>query len=196
MVLGVASVIVVVVVATGLGALGNGPGAGSSQTTYSTTSASYDVGAASVLVSAASLVPAGYVQGSVKTLSPKEFGLTTAAYSVFTEQGGPLANVTVIVFNSSSTAEAYSSSVIANAKALPGYVDVTSTLAAYQHYGACYGYAESDPEGGQYVANGICQRGNVYIQVHVASGSSLSSAETDAATFVGAAYDAVGSAVL
>ncbi len=43
-----------------------------------------------------------------------------------------------------------------------------------------------------YVANGVCTKGNVYIQVHLAATSSLQSAEGDMAGFVGAAYAGLG----
>jgi hypothetical protein len=157
----------------------------------STTSTSFAVDATAVIASAASHAPAGYAQGSSRQLYPNETGLKSGGYLVFSTQAGLLANMTVLVFDTPETAQTYISSVVSNAKGLSGYSDVSSSLASYQHYGFCYGFGETDPYGNGAVTTGVCTKGNVYIQVHVVSPSSLSSAEVDLSTLVGAAYQAV-----
>ena len=187
--LAVASVVFLALLLYGLGTFNAPPASSTAETAAST---SYDTLASSVISSAANYLPAGYVQGSSRELSANESGLVSAGYVVYTNQGGALANMTILVFGSPASAETYITSVISNAKALTGYSDATSTLTGYQRYGVCYGYAESDPEGGLYVANWVCTKGNVYIQVHRAASSSLSSAEGDMAGFVGAAFTGLG----
>jgi hypothetical protein len=187
--LGIASVVFLALLLYGLGTF-NAPPA--STTTETTASTSYDTLAASVISSASNYTPAGYSQGSSKQLNANESGLVSGGYALYSNQGGALVNMTILVFSSPASAQVYITSVISNAKGLSGYSDATSTLTGYQHYGVCYGYAESDPEGGEYVANGVCTKGNVYIQVHLAATSSLPSAESDMAGFVGAAYQGLG----
>jgi hypothetical protein len=187
--LGVASIVALALLLTGLGVFNQSASTGASTTTSTT----YNVVASSVIASAATYTPAdGYTQGSSKQLSPHESGLETAGYALFTNQGGALANMTILVFNSTTSAQRYVDSVISNAKALSGYTDVTSVLTSYQHYGACYGYAESDPEGPGAIATGVCTKGNIYVQIHLATTSSLPSAEGDMSSLVGAAYQGVG----
>jgi hypothetical protein len=157
----------------------------------STTSASYVVDASAVIASAATHAPAGYTQGSSHQLNPNETGLKSGAYAVFSAQAGSLANMTIIVFDTPKSAQTYFMSVVSNAKGLAGYSDVSSSLASYQHYGLCYGFGEADPYGNGAVATGVCTKGNVYIQVHAVSPSSLSSAEGDMSSLVGAAYSSV-----
>jgi hypothetical protein len=188
-VLGVVCIAFLALLLYGLGTF-NAPPASSTVQTATTTS--YDALASSVIASAANYAPAGYLQGSSKQLSANESGLVSSGYALFTNQGGALVNMTILVFSSPAAAQTYITSVISNAKDLGGYSDVTSTLTGYQHYGVCYGYAESDPEGDLFVANGVCTKGNVYIQVHLAASSSLPSAESDMAGFVGAAYQGLG----
>lgn len=180
--LGIASVVFLALVLYGLGTFNSPPSSSTAETT------SYDTLASSVISSAANHLPSGYSQGSSRLLSANEPGLVSSVSALYSNQGGTLANMTILVFSSPASAETYIASVISNAKGLSGYSDATSTLTGYEHFGVCYGYAESDPEGGQYVANGVCTKGNVYIQVHLAATSSLPSAEGDMAGFVGAAY--------
>lgn len=187
--LGIASIVLLALLLYGLGTFGAPPSAG---TTTTTTTTSYSTLASAVISSAANYVPAGYVQGSSRQLNPNESGLASGGYALYSNQGGALVNMTILVFSSPDSAQRYITSVISNAKELSGYSDATSTLAGYQHYGVCYAYAESDPEGGEYVANGVCTKGNVYVQVHLAATSSLPSAEGDMAGFVGAAYEGLG----
>ena len=78
-------------------------------------------------------------------------------------------------------------SIISNVKGLEGYTDITSALGSYQHYGVCYGYGEDDPDGGGSVANGVWNKGNVFVQVHLVSSSDLSSEEGDMSAIMGAA---------
>jgi hypothetical protein len=181
-------VVLLLALVYGMGALGAHSSGESSTTTSST---SYDAKALSIIASAGNLAPSGYVEGSPKPLTPSEPGLSSAAYSLYSGKGGALVNMTVIVFNSTEGAQRYGSSVIANAKSVAGYSDVSSALSAFERYGECYGYAEADPEGGEYVANGVCLDGNVYISVHLAATSSLVSAESDMSAFVGAAYGSI-----
>lgn len=186
--LGIASIVFLALLLYGLGTFSSPP----ASSTAETATASYDTLASSVISSAAGFLPSGYSQGSSKPLNANESGLVSAGSALYSNQGGALANMTILVFSSPASAAIYITSVISNAKGLSGYSDATSTLTGYQHYGVCYGYAESDPEGGQYVANGVCTKGNVYIQVHLAATSSLQSAEGDMAGFVGAAYAGLG----
>jgi hypothetical protein len=183
---GVVFVVLVALLVYGLGTFGSTATSTSSQTT-----ASYDVLASSVISSAAAHVPSGYLQGSSKQLNPNETGLVSGGYALYSNQGGALANMTILVFGTPSTAQRYITSVISNAAA-SGFTNATSTLTGYEQYGICYGYAQADPAGGEYVANGVCTKGNVYIQVHIAATSSLPSAEGDMAGFVGAAYEGLG----
>jgi hypothetical protein len=185
---GVASVVLLAVLLYGFGSLNAPPASSTVQTTETT---SYDTLASSVISSAANYVPAGYLQGSSRQLNANESGLVSGGYVLYSNPGA-LTNMTILVFSSPTSAQTYITSVISNAKGLSGYSDATSALAGYQHFGVCYGYAESDPEGGEYVANGVCTKGNVYIQVHLAASSSLPSAEGDMAGFVGAAYQGLG----
>ena len=187
--LAVASIVLLAVLLYGLGTFNSPPASSTVETTATT---SYDALASSVISSAANHLPSGYLQGSSRQLTANETGLVSAGYVLYSNQGGALANMTILVFSSPASAQTYITSVISNAKDLSGYSDATSTLTGYQRYGVCYGYAESDPEGGLYVANGVCTKGNVYIQVHLASSSSLPSAEGDMAGFVGAAYSGLG----
>jgi hypothetical protein len=184
--LGVASIVLLVLVLYAFGSFNAPPASSTTQTTQAT---SYNTVASSVISSAANYLPAGYLQESSKELNANESGLVSGGYVLYSNPAGSLTNMTILVFSSQASAQTYLTSVISNAKGLSGYSDATSTLSGYQHYGFCYGYAESDPEGGEYVANGVCTKGNVYIQVHLAARFSLSSAEGDMAGFVGAAYE-------
>lgn len=185
--LAVASIVLLAFFLYNLGGFNNPPNTvGSSASTKS-----YPAAASSVVSSLAGNAPPGYAQGASKELSPDEPGIVSGAFSLFSNQAGALANVTILVFDGQGSAQRYVDSVISNAKALSGYSNSNSTLTAYQAYGTCYGYAESDPGGGGAVANGVCTKGNVYIQVHLASVASLPSAEGDVSSFVGAAYGAL-----
>jgi hypothetical protein len=188
--LGVASIVALGLLLSGLGVFNQSTVTSTSRTTTNT---SYNVDASSVIASAATYAPAsGYTQGSSKQLNPKEAGLETAAYALFSNQGGALANMTILVFDTPASAQTYIDSVISNTKDLIGYSDLTSVLTNYQHYGTCYGYGESDPEGAGAIATGICTKGNVYIQVHLATTASLPSVEGDMSGLVGAAYQSIG----
>ncbi|HUI00054.1 MAG TPA: hypothetical protein VLU99_08225 [Nitrososphaerales archaeon] len=186
--LGVALVALLGIFLYAFGALGSS----STPTATTTTSTSYAVGASSVIAAVADSPPDGYTQGSSNQLSPRESGLLSAAYETFFTQAGSVANMTVLVFNSTQAAQTYTGSVINNTKDLSGYSDLTSSLVGYQHYGVCYGYGEADPDGNGAVATALCDKGNVYIQVHVISPVSLTSAEGDMSDLVGAAYQGTG----
>jgi hypothetical protein len=187
--LAAASAVILVLLLYSLGEF-SPPAATSSSST--TTATSYAVDAASVISSAASRAPAGYAEGSSQQLSPREPGLESAGYAVLSSQAGSLANLTVLVFDGPDSAQTYGDSVVANAKGLVGYTEVTPVLSSYPHYGLCYGYGEDDPDGNGSVATGVCTRGNVYIQVHLVSHSPLATASREMAGLVGAAYGGVG----
>ncbi len=187
--LGVASIVILSLLLYSLGTF-NAPAQTGSITT--TTSTSYSVTAPSVIASAAAHAPDGYVQGSSRQLSPNESGLESAGYGTFSTQGGSVANMTILVFDGPQSAQRYVDSVIANSKSLLGYTDLTQALASYPHYGVCYAFGQTDPEGNGAVATGVCTKGNVYIQVHVVSPSSLPSVEGDMSHLVGAAYQGTG----
>jgi hypothetical protein len=187
--MGVASIVLLGLLLYSLGTF-NAPAPTSSVT--STTATSYSVTAASVIASAAARAPDGFAQGSSRLLSPSEPGLESGGYGTFSTQGGSVANMTVLVFDGPQSAQTYIDSVIANSRGLSGYADMTQALASYQHYGVCYGFGQTDPEGNGAVATGVCTKGNVYIQVHVVSHSSLSSAEGDMSDLLGAAYQGTG----
>jgi hypothetical protein len=188
--LGIASIVALGLLLSGLGVFDQ---SATSDVSTTTTSTSYSVIAYSVIASAASNAPSvGYSQGSSKQLNPKESGLASGQYALFSDPGGDLANMTILVFNSTASAQRYIDSVIRNAKDLSGYSNANSTLTSYQQYGTCYGYAETDPGGGGSIATGVCTKGNVYIQVHIATSSSLPSAEGDMSSLVGIAYQDIG----
>jgi hypothetical protein len=180
-----------VLVALLLFSLGTFNSPSSTSGTASTTPTSYAVDALAVIASAVAHAPAGYTQGSSHQLNPNETGLESGAYAVFSARAGSLANMTIIVFDTPKSAQTYLMSVVSNAKALSGYSDASPSLASYGHYGLCYGFGEADPYGNGAVATGVCAKGNVYIQVHVVSPSSLSSAEGDMSSLVGAAYQGI-----
>ena len=187
--LGAASIALVLLLIYSLGSL-SAPQATDSATT--TTATSYAVAASSVLASAGAHAPDGYTQGPPHQLTPRESGLDSGGYAMFSTQGGATANMTILVFDSSQSAQTYIGSVIANAKGLSGYTDVTAVLSSFQRYGVCYGFGQVDPYGSGAVATGICTKGNVYIQVHGVSPSSLSSAKAEMSDLVGAAYQGAG----
>ncbi|MDA4116928.1 MAG: hypothetical protein OK455_01105 [Thaumarchaeota archaeon] len=160
--------------------------------TATTTSTAYDIAASSILASAVQRAPAGYAETTSKPLNITEPGFENGGDAVFATQEGTLANMTILVFGTPSSAQAYMSSVAANAKSLTGYSDISSVLASYQRYGACYGFGQDNPFGAGAVATGICTKGNVYIQVHLSAASTLSSVEGDVSSLVGAAYQGLG----
>jgi hypothetical protein len=187
--LGLVSVLLLGLLLYGLGTF-TGP---STTASSSRTSTFYDISASSILSSATGPASSdGFNQGSTKPLTPRETGLETAGFALFSDQGGDSANMTILVFNSTASAQTYTDSVIHNAKGLPGYSNANSTLADYVQYGTCYGYAQTDPEGNGAIATGVCSDGNVYIQVHFISAASIQAAEGDMGALVGAAFRTVG----
>jgi hypothetical protein len=100
--------------------------------------------------------------------------------------------MTILVFDGPLSAQTYIDSVITNSKGLSGYTDISAALSSYRQYGVCYGFGQADPDGNGAVATGVCTKGNIYIQVHNVSPSSLSSAEGDMSDLVGAAYQGAG----
>ena len=186
----VASVIVVVLLVVRLVPFGPAS-SGTGVETIATISTSYGVIASSVVALAASHAPSDYSLGSSKQLNPKETGLVSGAYGIFSTPDGYSANMTILVFNGTGSAQTYIESVISNYKNLGGYSDATGALAGFEQYGVCYGFGETDPDGNGAVANGVCEKGNVYIQVHVVAPSTLSAAENDLSGLVGAAYQVI-----
>ena len=69
----------------------------------------------------------------------------------------------------------------------PECVDALNTLA----FGTARSEGELIDRLEEAVATGVCTKGNVYIQVHVVSPSSLTSAKADLSSLVGAAYQGV-----
>ena len=188
--LGAASVLLLVLLLYSQGIFGARQATDSVSTTTITTS--YAVSAVSVIASAGAHAPDGYAQGPPQPLSPRESGLDSGGFAVFSTKGGAIANMTVLVFDSPQSAQAYILSVIGNAKGLSGYTDITAVLSGYRHYGVCFGFGQSDPYGYGAVATGVCTKGNVYIQVHDVSPSSLSSAKAEMSDLVGEAYQGAG----
>jgi hypothetical protein len=186
---GAASIFLLAFLLFSLGAFA--PGAATSSAATTATMTSYGISASSVIASAAAQAPAGYSQASSKQLNPKESGLQSGGFALFSGQGGSLGNMTILVFDTPQSAQAYIDSVVSNAKELSGYHDFSSALANYQRYGLCYGFGETDPAGNGAVATGVCTKGNVYIQVHLVSPVSLSLAQEDVSALVGAAYQGI-----
>lgn len=183
--LGVATIVAIGLLLTGLSVFNQNASTLSFSTTTST---SFNIGALPVVAAVTNSPPSGYQAGTSKQLTPNETGILTAAYGTYFTQTGAIANMTILVFDGPFHAQAYGDSVINNEKGLTGYANLNGSLASYTGYGTCYGFGEADPEGNGAVATGQCIKGNVYIQVMVVSTSSLSSAEGDMSAFVGDAY--------
>ena len=161
----------------------------SSSSSFSqTTSTAYSLDASSVITAAVQGYPAGYNATSAGLLSPSYPGVGSAAYALMSQTQSS-ANLTVIVFDTDNASQSYFSLFQSNVKGLAGYTDITSVLAGYEQYGACYAYG--DDVDGIAVANGICTDGNVFLQVHLSSTESFSQAQSDLASLMGAMYQSV-----
>jgi hypothetical protein len=146
-----------------------------------TTSTSISGGADTVVASAAQSNPAGFVLESSKQPSSR-----SSDWAILQQSDGSEANVTVIIYSSANASQAYFDRLVAGAKGLPGYTDVTSDLASFQHYGKCYGYGEDIDNVA--VINGVCTKGNAFLQVHLVSGIAFSDLEPDLTSIMGALY--------
>jgi hypothetical protein len=102
---------------------------------------------------------------------------------------GSSANITALVFASPNDSLAYFTRLVSSLRGLPGYTDVSSALSTYQQYGGCYGYGEDVD--GIAVVNGVCTKGNVFLQAHLVSSKSFGDLESDLTSLMGALYGSV-----
>lgn len=184
-------VVLVVAVAVAVGLVFSGTGAFKTSTSTATTlSTSYSVTASSV-ITAASKTPLGeaYTHRGVETMKVDVPGVQSAGYMMFSNYGGATANMTVMVFDSTASAQKYVDGAVSAAKDLSGYSNANSTLTPYEEYGVCYGYGLSYPSGIGGTAIGLCTKGNVFIQVNFTA-SSLEQAESGMSYLMSAAYQA------
>jgi hypothetical protein len=139
-------------------------------------------GANTIIASALQTDPAGFTLES----SRQEPSSTSDWAFLQQKSDGSEANVTVTVYPSTNASQAYFDRLVAGLRGLPGYTDVTPALATFQQYGACYGYGEDVD--GIAVINGVCTKGNVFLQVHLVSSIAFSDLEGDLTSIMGALY--------
>lgn len=173
------AVVMVVLVIAGAAALVSAVPAPSGVTTGSISISS---GADAIVASAVQAHPAGFTLESSK--QPPSVGSDWAVLQQ--KSDGSEANVTVLVYLSANASQAYFSRLVGGLRGLPGYADITSNLAPFQRYGSCYGYGEDVDNIA--VVNGVCTKGNVFLQVHLVSSIAPSSLEGDLASIMGALY--------
>jgi len=138
-------------------------------------------GAPAIIAAAAQTDPAGFVmQASQRVPSGSSY------WATLQHPDGSEANVTVMVYSSTDASQAYYGKVVAGVRGLPGYTDVTSDLSSFQQFGKCYGYGEDVD--GIAVVNGVCTKGNVFLQVHLVSAIAFSDLEGDLTSIMGALY--------
>ena len=152
-----------------------------SATTTTTMSTYISAGADSILASAVQTNPSGFV-----LVSSKPAASGSSDWASLQSADGSEANVTVLVYPSTNASRAYFDRFVTGVSGLTGYTDITSDLASFQQYGKCYGYGE-DVEGIA-VANGVCTKGNAFLQVHLVSSISFSALEGDLTSIMGALY--------
>jgi hypothetical protein len=152
--------------------------------TTPTTNTSISAGPDIIISSVVQTNPSGFVLESSKP--ELQVGGTQAGWAVLGQPDGTVANLTVVVYDSDNASQAYLGRLVANVKGLTGYTDVTSDLATFQQYGRCYGYGEDVDGIG--VANGVCTKGNVFLQVHLVSAVPFSTLETYLTSLMGALY--------
>ena len=174
--LGIVVAVVIIVVVVALAATKK-----PSAKTTTTMSTSISTGADTILASAVQTNPSGFVLESSKP-TPS----VSSDWAVLQSADGSEANVTVSVYPSTNASEAYFDRYVTGVSGLVGYTNVTSGLASFQRYGKCYGYGE-DVEGIA-VANGVCTKGNVFLQVHLVSSISFSDLEGDLTSIMSALY--------
>lgn len=150
-------------------------------TTATATSTYISTGAEAILTSAVRTNPAGFVLESSKPTAS-----ASSDWATLQSADGSGANVTVLVYPSTNASQAYYDRYVVNVKGLVGYSDITSDLVSFQQYGKCYGYGE-DVEGIA-VTNGICMKGNVFLEVHLSSSTSLGALEGDLTGLMSALY--------
>jgi len=171
--------IVVILGAAAYYVLTNGPSA-----VGTTTGTRFSIGADSVVSAAAGQQPAGYLLESSKA-NPQASG----DWALLGQTDGSLANITALAFTSANDSQAYFGRLVSNLKGLPGYSNATSALSSYQGYGSCYGYGEDVD--GIAVVNGICTKGNLFLQVHLVSSKPFDQLEGDMTSMMGALYENV-----
>jgi len=150
----------------------------SSTTTGSTTISS---GADTIIAAALQSNPAGFTLSS-----SKQPASSSADWAILQQSDGSEANVTVILYISTNASQEYFGRVVAGVENLPGYTNVTSSLTSFQGYGPCYGYGEDVDSIA--VINGICTKGNAFLQVHLVSGIDFPDLEDDLTSIMGALY--------
>jgi hypothetical protein len=175
-----AAVVLVIILAAAAASLRSQQGAPTTATSTGTTTISG--GAYAIVTSAAQSEPAGFVLES-----SQQTGSGASAWATMQQADGSGANVTVIIYPSAAAASAYYGRVVAGVEGLPGYTAISSALSSFQGYGACYGYGEQADNIS--VANGVCTKGNAFLQVHLESGIAFSSLEADLTTVMGALYE-------
>jgi len=145
----------------------------------------FTISAGGIVTAAAGQSPSGY------TLESSEASAQSSGdWAVLGQADGSTANITALVFASPNDSRAYFGRLVSSLKGLPGYADATSALSAYNKYGGCYGYGEDVD--GIAVVNGVCTKGNVFLQVHLVSTKSLEELEADMTSLMGALCDSVG----
>jgi len=148
-------------------------------TSEGTTSISSEAGA--IIASAVQTEPAGFV---LQTSEQAPSGVS--GWATLQHPDGSEANVTVMVYSSIGASQAYYGKFVAGVEGLPGYTDITSDLSSFQQYGKCYGYGEDVD--GIAVVNGVCTKGNAFLQVHLVSAIAFSDLEADLTGIMGALY--------
>ena len=172
-------VIVAVLAVAAYSTLNNGPSA-----TPTNARTQFSIGADAVVSTAAGQEPAGYTLESSKG-NPQ----ASADWAVLGQADGSLANITALVFTSANDSQAYYGRLVPGLKGLPGYTDASSALSSYQQYGSCYGYGEDVDSIA--VVNGVCTKGNVFLQVHLVSSKPFDQLEGDMTSMMGALYTSV-----
>ncbi|MDG6900925.1 MAG: hypothetical protein JRM80_03085 [Nitrososphaerota archaeon] len=150
----------------------------------SSTSTRFSTGADSVVSAAAGQDAAGY---SLQSSDPNPNA--SGDWAVLGAADGSRANMTALVFSSQDDSQAYFGRLVSNLKGLPGYTDITPSIAQFQQYGSCYGHGEYVDSIS--VADGVCTKGNVFLQVHLVSGKPLDELEVDMTDLMGALCQSV-----
>jgi hypothetical protein len=172
---------VIVLIAVGVVALipTSNPSNSPQSTTRSTTVSS---GADTILAIAVQSGAAGFtLESSKQPPSASDDWATLQQVS-----DGSEANVTVRLYPSTNASQSYFDRFVAGQKGLSGYTDVSSALTSFQQYGACYAVGEDVDSIA--VINGVCTKGNVFLQVHLVSGIAFSDLEGDLTSIMGALY--------
>ena len=157
----------------------SGPQAAGTGTSTAVTSISNPANA--IIKSAVQTSPAGFVNET-----SKEGPSATSDWAVLQAPDGSEANLTATVYPSANASLSHFDKLVASVKGLPGYSDITSELTSFEQYGACYGYGEDVD--GIAVVNGVCTKGNAFLEVHLVSSVSFSDLEADLTAMMGALY--------